>query len=68
MNASAEVTPKWIPKDDFSKMIRNTKQDNASDDIESMISVIIVFSSSWISDDWYSFILIKFIRHSHDRK
>lgn len=68
MNASAEVTPKWIPKDDFSKMIRNTKQDNASDDIESMISVIIVFSSSWISDDWYSFILMKFIRHSHDRK
>lgn len=68
MNASAEVTPKWIPKDDFSKMIRNTKQDNASDDIESMISVIIVFSSSWISDDWYSFILIKFIRHSHNRK
>lgn len=68
MNASAEVTPKWIPKDDFSKMIRNTKQDNASDDIESMISVIIVFSSSWISDDWYSFILMKFIRHSHNRK
>lgn len=53
MNASAEVTPKWIPKDDFSKMIRNTKQDNASDDIESMKFVIIAFSSSWISDDWY---------------
>lgn len=36
MDASAQITPKWIPKDDYSKMIRNTRQDNASEGIESM--------------------------------